>query len=105
MSATKKQLIRFGVIGPGRAASRFAVGVAAVEAAEIAAVWGRNPERASANAASFSVPAIAPGKHILCEKPAALNVAQLERIIASARSRDRLFMEAMKPPFIPLYQN
>ena len=30
--------------------------------------------------------------------------AQVERVIAAARAHDRLFMEAMKPPFFPLYR-
>ena len=136
MSANKDQVIRFGVVGPGRAASRFARGMSAVEGAKIAAFWGRDAERARAYAERFSVGSVAPtldsllssdldaiyvathpdthaelciaaieaGKHVLCEKPAALNVAQVERIIASARKHDRLFMEAMKPPFFPLYR-
>lgn len=136
MGAQTNQVIRFGIIGPGRVASRFAQGITTVEGAEIAAVWGRNPDRAAGYAPKFSVPTIAPtldsllssdldaiyvathpdthaqlciaaieaGKHVLCEKPAALNVAQVERIIASARKHDRLFMEAMKPPFFPLYR-
>jgi predicted dehydrogenase len=136
MTANGIRLIRFGVIGPGRAASRFAEGIAAVEGAEIAAVWGRNAERAAGYAAKFSIPMIAAtldsllssdvdavyvathpdthaefciaaieaGKHVLCEKPAALNLRQVERVIAGARAHDRLFMEAMKPPFFPLYR-
>ncbi|HTM16350.1 MAG TPA: Gfo/Idh/MocA family oxidoreductase [Terracidiphilus sp.] len=136
MTANGIRLIRFGVIGPGRAASRFAEGIAAVEGAEIAAVWGRNAERAAGYAAKFSISMIAAtldsllssdvdavyvathpdthaefciaaieaGKHVLCEKPAALNLRQVERVIAGARAHDRLFMEAMKPPFFPLYR-
>lgn len=136
MSVPGPQLIRFGVIGPGRAAARFAEGLTAVDDAEISAVWGRNAVRTAAYAERFSVPAVAPsldsllssgldaiyvathpdthahlciaaieaGKHVLCEKPSALNVAQLQRVLASARAHDRLFMEAMKPPFFPLYR-
>jgi scyllo-inositol 2-dehydrogenase (NADP+) len=136
MSANQNQVIRFGVVGPGRAASRFARGISAVDGAEVSAVWGRNRERAAEYAAKFSVRAVVPtleallcsdvdavyvathpdshaelciaafeaGKHVLCEKPAALNVAQVERVIAAARKRDQLFMEAMKPPFFPLYR-
>jgi predicted dehydrogenase len=48
--------------------------------------------------------ALAAGKHVLCEKPAAMNQRQLLEVIATARRRGRLFMEAMKPPFFPLYQ-
>jgi len=134
--APHRQQIRFGVIGPGRAAWRFAQGLNAVEQASLAAVWGRNHERARVYAERLSVANIAPtldallsseidavyvathpdthadfcraalaaGKHVLCEKPAALNVRQLERVLLAAGDNDRLFMEAMKPPFFPLYQ-
>jgi predicted dehydrogenase len=130
------QEIRFGVIGPGRAAARFAQGLHAVEAASLQAIWGRNPERAESFARKFAVPqtsptleqllaadidaiyvathpdshaeiclqALAAGKHVLCEKPAALNESQLTKVLAAARLHDRLFMEAMKPPFFPLYR-
>lgn len=136
MTARDGRVIRFGVIGPGRAASRFAQGVTAVDGAEIGAVWGRNAERAAEYAERYSVrsvretldsllsseidavyvathpdshaelciAAFEAGKHVLCEKPAALNSSQVERVIAAARAHDRLFMEAMKPPFFPLYQ-
>jgi scyllo-inositol 2-dehydrogenase (NADP+) len=130
-----RQLIRFGIIGPGRAAARFAHGLQAVEHATLSAVWGRNPDRARHYAEKFSVStiartpeallsseidavyiathpdshaefciqALAACKHVLCEKPAALNVRQLECVLSAAHSHDRLFMEAMKPPFFPLY--
>jgi len=130
------RLIRWGVVGPGRAAARFAGGLQAVPGASLSAVWGRNPESANAYAAAYGVPeicatlshlvstsvdvvyisthpdthaeiciqALAAGKHVLCEKPAALNVRQLESVLAAARQHDRLFMEAMKPPFFPLYR-
>jgi scyllo-inositol 2-dehydrogenase (NADP+) len=128
--------IRFGIIGPGRAAARFAQGLTAVPIAALTAVWGRNPARAAAFAQQFNLPqasprldallsanidavyvathpdthadlciaALAANKHVLCEKPSALNVSQLTQILAAARRHDRLFMEAMKPPFFPLYQ-
>jgi scyllo-inositol 2-dehydrogenase (NADP+) len=130
------QRIRWGVLGPGRAAARFAEGLAAVPDATLDQVWGRNGERARAYAERFSVPraadrledllaadidavyvathpdthaelsirALAAGKHVLCEKPSAVNQRQLEQMLGAARKHDRLFMEAMKPPFFPLYQ-
>jgi scyllo-inositol 2-dehydrogenase (NADP+) len=136
MPNTPRDPIRFGVIGPGRAAARFAAGIAAIEHASIAVVWGRDEPRARAYAERFAVPAIAPaldsllstgidavyiathpdthadlcvaalnaGKHVLCEKPATLNVRQLERVLGLAHERGCLFMEAMKPPFFPLYR-
>ena len=128
--------IRWGIIGPGRAAARFAQGLTAVSGANLTAVWGRNPEGTRSYAERFSVPTIAPtlnallssdidavyiathpdthadlclqalaaGKHVLCEKPAALNSRQLSRSSPPPDTHDRLFMEAMKPPFFPLYQ-
>lgn len=131
------QLIRFGVIGPGRAASRFAQGIHAVPHATLSAVWGRNSESTRAYAEKYSVPltvstfdsllsadidavyiathpdshadlclrAFEAGKHVLCEKPATLNVRQLDQVLTAARHHDRLFMEAMKPPFFPLYRH
>jgi predicted dehydrogenase len=130
------QAIRFGIVGPGRAAARFAHGLSAVPHATLDAVWGRDDERARAFAQRFEIPchaatlddllatdldavyvathpdshaalsiaALAAGKHVLCEKPASLNERQLREILAAARVHDRLFMEAMKPPFFPLYQ-
>jgi predicted dehydrogenase len=129
-------LIRWGVAGPGRAGSRFAEGLRAVEAATLDAVWGRTGEKARAYALRFGVPnlldsleqlaaadvdaiyvathpdshaaiciqALEAGKHVLCEKPAALNQRQVAEVLAVARRHDRLFMEAMKPPFFPLYR-
>jgi scyllo-inositol 2-dehydrogenase (NADP+) len=128
--------IRFGLIGPGRAGSRFSTGLAGVPNSSLAAVWGRTHERTQSFAARFKIPHVAPtlddlfatpieavyvathpdthadfciaalaaGKHVLCEKPAALNTRQLEQILAAAHLHDRLFMEAMKPPFFPLYK-
>lgn len=128
--------IRWGVVGPGRAAARFAQGMTAVANASIVGVWGRNPEKAAAYAESFGVDRTAPtldallamdldaayvathpdthaalciqalhaGKHVMCEKPAAMNERQLREVITAARHNGRLFMEAMKPPFFPLYR-
>jgi predicted dehydrogenase len=133
---TGTRVIRWGVIGPGRAGARFAQGLAGVPGSTLTAIWGRNLDRARSYAERFSVPniaatvdellaspvdavyvathpdthaafcirALAAGKHVLCEKPAALNVTQLEDILAAARLHQRLFMEAMKPPFFPLYR-
>ena len=133
--STKPDLIRWGIVGPGRAAVRFAQGLAGVPDTALAAVWGRNLDRAREYAQRFTVPHVATieellatpvdavyvathpdshaafcitaldlGKHVLCEKPAALNVHQLESILTATRRNDRLFMEAMKPPFFPLYR-
>jgi predicted dehydrogenase len=54
--------------------------------------------------AELCIKALTAGKHVLCEKPASLNERQLVEVLAVARHHDRLFMEAMKPPFFPLYR-
>ncbi|AHV95816.1 Gfo/Idh/MocA family protein [Paenibacillus sabinae] len=41
------------------------------------------------------------GKHVLCEKPAASNAAELRSVIEAARRNNVLFMEAMKSTLVP----
>jgi predicted dehydrogenase len=53
--------------------------------------------------ASYSIMALNAGKHVLCEKPAAMNLAILNEVLTLAKNRNLLFMEGMKPPFFPLY--
>ena len=52
----------------------------------------------------FSIKALQAGKAVLCEKPATLNFSEMAEIAAVARAEKILFMEAMKPRFVPLYQ-
>jgi len=53
--------------------------------------------------ALYSIKALQAGKHVLCEKPATLNLEQLIEVLAVAKDTGLLFMEGMKPPFFPLY--
>ncbi len=41
------------------------------------------------------------GKHVLCEKPLAINADEARRMIFAARDHDRLLMEAMWTRFLP----
>jgi predicted dehydrogenase len=54
--------------------------------------------------ADYTIAALQAGLHVLCEKPATINQPQLESVLDAARAAQRLFMEAMKPPFYPLYR-
>ena len=54
--------------------------------------------------AQYSIAALNAGKHVLCEKPASVNLTSLQSIIKTAQNRKLLFMEGMKPPFFPLYR-
>jgi predicted dehydrogenase len=54
--------------------------------------------------AEYCIKAFNAGKAVLCEKPAALNLPELDEVLAVAREKKVLFMEGMKPPFFPLYK-
>jgi predicted dehydrogenase len=47
--------------------------------------------------------AVAAGKHVLCEKPFALNASQARAVVHAARERKRFVMEAMWSRFLPSY--
>ncbi|MFD1775379.1 Gfo/Idh/MocA family protein [Paenibacillus rhizophilus] len=65
---------------------------------EIDAVYIASPNSLHAEHALIC---ISHGKHVLCEKPAATNAAELRRVIEAARSNNVLFMEAMKSTLVP----
>jgi len=44
------------------------------------------------------------GKHVLCEKPVAINCAELKEMTAAAKANNVTFMEAMLVTFLPNYQ-
>ena len=44
------------------------------------------------------------GKHVLCEKPFALNARQARRMVDAARERGLFLMEAIWTRFLPSYQ-
>lgn len=47
--------------------------------------------------------AIEAGKHVICEKPLALTVAQAEELVALARQRDRLLVANLMQRYNPLF--
>ncbi len=127
--------VRFGIVGAGSIARRFAQSLAHVPGATLAGAWARRADAAAAfcatyggtpaasldallvsdidavyiatlhdSHAQYTLAALAAGKAVLCEKPAALNAAQLDTVLHAARDAGLLFMEAMKPPFFPLYR-
>jgi predicted dehydrogenase len=53
--------------------------------------------------APVAIAALEAGKHVLCEKPMALNVEDCDRMIAAARTHDRLLMIAQVIRFWPEY--
>lgn len=51
----------------------------------------------------WAIRALQTGKAVLCEKPAMLTAQEMREVAGVARETGMLFMEAMKPRFVPLY--
>lgn len=130
-------MIRWGIIGAGNIAERFAKSLKSESRSTLAAVSSRSQAKAETFAKNFdaekfysahdliladknidavyialphalhkdfSIKALQAGKAVLCEKPATLNFAEMKEIADVARAEKILFMEAMKPRFVPLYE-
>ncbi len=53
--------------------------------------------------AELSIRALNAGKHVVCEKPAGVNAAQLRQVLAVAEKAGKFFMEAMWTRFQPAW--
>ncbi len=126
--------IRFGIVGTGNIAHRFAEAIKNVSQAELSAVASRTIENAEIFGKEFNIPnrfgsyeAMAKsdaidvayiavphsghaecsilmmknGKHIICEKPLAINTKEVEEMIASAKENNVFLMEAMWARLVP----
>ena len=132
-------MIRFGILGGGNIAHRFAKSLVHEKRAELVAASCRTlvkaerflsevPHAQDARAYGnheellldenvdaiylalphalhheWSLRAMRAGKDVLCEKPAMLTAEEMRDVATVARETGRLFMEAMKPRFVPLY--
>lgn len=127
-------VLRWGILGTGHIANRFAGQVAALGGrARLRTVGARDPARAREFAllhgieraggyrevladpqvdavyisllnrdhAQWSIAAAQAGKHVLCEKPAAMTAAELEAMLAAARVAQVRFVEAFAYRFHP----
>jgi predicted dehydrogenase len=54
--------------------------------------------------ADIAVRALEAGKHVFCEKPMALRLADCERMVAAAKKADRMLMIGHVLPFFPEYE-
>ena len=126
--------IRWGILGAGGIAAKFAAGLAALDDAQLVAVGSRSAESANAFGDRFAIPrrhtsyaaladdpevdaiyvatphpmhyensllCLRAGKAVLCEKPFTINARQASELIAEARRRGVLLMEAMWTRFLP----
>ncbi len=126
--------IRFGIVGTGTIAHRFANAIKNVPFAELAAVASRTKENAEKFGDEFDIPLrfdsyekmaqsneidaayiavphsghigcsclmMNNGKHVLCEKPMAVNTAEAEEMFRCAEKNNVLLMEAMWARLVP----
>lgn len=126
--------VRFGIVGTGTIAHRFANAIKNVENAELVAVASRTKENAEKFGDEFSIPVrfdsyekmaqsdaidaayiavphsghsgcsclmMNNGKHVLCEKPMAVNAAEAEEMFTCAEKNNVLLMEAMWARLVP----
>ena len=126
--------LRFGIVGTGNIAHRFAEAIKNVECAELAAVASRTQENAEKFADEFDIPvrfgsyeAMAKsdtidaayiavphsghkdcsclmmnnGKHVLCEKPMAVNYREASEMFDCAKENGVFLMEAMWARLVP----
>ncbi len=130
-------VIRWGIVGPGGVAARFAKAMTLVGDGRITAVASRSLDRANAFGDEFDIASrydddralaedpdvdavyvatphsrheadavryLEAGKHVLCEKPFAVNTAQATRMVAAAQAEERFLMEALWSRFLPSYR-
>lgn len=126
--------LKWGIVGAGAIAGRFAESLATLEGHELWAIGSRNQDKAERFARGFgaqqaygsyealvqdpniqvvyvatphplhcpnTLMALQAGKHVLCEKPFALNAAQAQQMIEEAKRSGLFLMEAMWTRFQP----
>ena len=126
--------IRFGIVGTGTIAHRFAEAIKNVQNAELVAVASRTKENAEKFGDEFGIPVrfegyekmaqsdvidaayiavphsghigcsclmMNNGKHVICEKPMAVNAREAEEMFRCAEENNVLLMEAMWARLVP----
>ena len=128
--------IKWGIIGCGKIAHKFASDLSLIEDAELFAVASRSKEKAKefqlkhraiksygsynqllnnedidivyiatphVSHAKWSIKAMNHGKHVLCEKPLAINKTETLQILETSKKTNRFFMEALWTRFNPSF--
>ncbi|NQX70890.1 Gfo/Idh/MocA family oxidoreductase [Paenibacillus alba] len=72
-----------------------------VQSEEFDAVYIASPNSLHAE---YAIHCMNHGKHVICEKPAASNTAELTAMIQAARSNEVVFMEALKSTLLPNFK-
>ncbi|APZ47896.1 oxidoreductase [Polaribacter reichenbachii] len=133
----ENKTIKWGIIGLGKIANKFATDLVVVENAELYAVASRNQDKSDAFAKEHSatkaydsyedlakdnevdavyiatphsfhkehsILCLQHKKAVLCEKPFAMNLQEVEEMIAVAKANNVLLMEALWTYFLPHYK-
>lgn len=133
----QKKTFKWGIIGPGKIANKFATDLSTVPDAELYAVASRSKEKAEEFAAAHNVAhsygsyeamlkneelevvyiatphvfhyehtllCLKYGKAVLCEKPFAMNLQQVQEMIKVAKENKVFLMEALWTYFLPHYK-
>jgi dihydrodiol dehydrogenase / D-xylose 1-dehydrogenase (NADP) len=128
-------MYRWGIVGAGRVAHKFADALKHIEDAKLQVVASTSSKRAKDFAQQYSIPeyfdnyeqlfsnntvdivyvatthnfhckntldALKAQKHVLCEKPMAVNASQVKQMVNSAQSNNVFLMEAMWTRFLPM---
>jgi predicted dehydrogenase len=129
------KMYRWGIVGAGGIAHKFAEALSHVKNAKLQAVASTNAQRANDFAQKYSIPdsydsydplfssdtvdivyiatihnfhckaaldALNAKKHVLCEKPMAVNRSQVKQMISAAQDNKVFLMEAMWTRFLPM---
>lgn len=137
MKHPEDRTIRWGILGLGKIANKFAQDLKMVEGAQLYAVAARNQEKADSFAKQYNaqfayaayqdlvknpnidavyiatphsfhkehaILCLNHKKAVLCEKPFAMNLDEVDEMIAAAKANNTLLMEALWTYFLPHYQ-
>ncbi|WP_299061619.1 Gfo/Idh/MocA family oxidoreductase [uncultured Polaribacter sp.] len=133
----KNKIIKWGIIGPGKIANKFAADLATVKDAELVAVASRSQDKANEFSKKFNVKkaydsyfklaqdddldavyiatphsfhkehtilCLQNNKAVLCEKPFAMNLEEVSKMISVAKEQNVLLMEGLWTNFLPHYR-
>ncbi|ALC40156.1 CG3609 [Drosophila busckii] len=119
-------MLRWGIASAGKISEDFVIALGTLPATEhqVVAVAARALDRAQEFAKKHEIPnalgsyeelakrqdhyevsllMLNNGKHVLCEKPLAMNRKQVQGMVATAKANKRFFMEAVWSRFFPSY--
>ena len=98
----RQHIQRIGVVGTGRIANRFVPEAKLVSGVSTQAVY--NVASPHETHYGYVKAALERGKHVLCEKPIALEKARAEELFTYAKERGLILMEGIKTAYCPGFE-